>query len=485
MEKKFTETALFKALVCLGLGAIVYFVIPQPEYLQEHARAATNWRLLAIFVATLAALILAPLPMGSVAIIAIAAVAATRTTTIGVALGGFSNTVIWLIVSAFLLSRGFIKTGLGERVAYMFMAKLGKRTLGLAYSLIFADMVIAPATPSNTARAGGIIFPVVRSLNDAYKSKTEDGSQRKLASFLTYTIFQTDNVICSMFMTAMAASGAAVILANDFFAAGNFGMQITWTGWFMAAFVPGLICVLLIPLVLYKIYPPEIKETPQAVEMAKARLKELGPVTTAEIKMICVFVLVLVLWIFGDGLLGLAATTTAFIGLSVMLITNVITIDDIKSEKGAWDTLIWFSALVMLAGQLNAQGIIPWITDVVAGNLEGINWVTALIIVSLVYYYSHYLFASATAHVAAMYGAMLAVSVAVGVPPMLAALTLAFITNLHMGITHYGTGPAPVYFGPGYVTMGQWWGLAFVLSLVHLLVWFPIGMVWWRIIGLW
>ena len=208
MPKKFTESAMFKTLICLALGAIVLFLIPQPEFLQEHARSETNWRLLAIFVATLAALILAPLPMGAVAIIAIATVALTKTTTIGVALSGFSNTVIWLIVSAFLLSRGFIKTGLGERIAYLFMSKLGKKTLGLSYSLIFADMVVAPATPSNTARAGGIIFPIVRSLNEAYNSRTEDGTQRKIASFLTYTIFQVDSILSAMFMTAMAASGA-------------------------------------------------------------------------------------------------------------------------------------------------------------------------------------------------------------------------------------------------------------------------------------
>ena len=480
MEKKFTETALFKTLVCLGLGAIVYFLIPVPEFLQEHARAETNWRLLAIFVATLAALILAPLPMGAIAIIAIATVTITRTVLpIGVALSGFSDGIIWLIVSAFLISRGFIKTGLGERIAYLFMSKLGKKTLGLTYSLVLADLVIAPTTPSNTARAGGIIFPIVRSLNDAYNSKTEDGTQKRLASFLTYTIFQTDNVICSMFLTAMAASGAAVAIASS-----QFGIEITWAGWFLAALVPGIITVLLVPLFLYKIYPPEIKETPQAVEMAKQRLSELGKMKPDEWKMIGVFVMLLTMWIL-SAQLNINATVTAFCGLAVMLITKVLTIEDIKTEKEAWNTLIWFAVLVMMATQLNVQGIIPWITESVAGGIGDVNWVAAFIIICVVYYYSHYLFASATAHVAAMYAAMVGVAIAVGVPPMLAALVIAFITNLHMGITHYGTGPAPVYFGPGYVTLGRWWGNAFLLSLIHLLIWFPIGLLWWRILGHW
>ena len=475
-QKKFTDSALFKVIICLALGFIIY-LIPTPEALRDDPRA---WRLLSIFVATVAALILAPLPMGAVAIIAITTVAVTRTTTVGVALSGFSDATIWLIVSAFLISRGFIKTGLGERIAYMFMAKMGKKTLGLAYSLVFADLVIAPTMPSNTARAGGIFFPIIRSLNDAYGSKVEDGSQRKIASFLTYTIFQTDSVVCSMFMTAMGASVLAVSIA------GGLGVEITWMGWFIAALVPGIIGVLLIPLVLYKLYPPGIKETPEAVEIAKKRLQEIGPVKVEEIKMICVFFVLLLLWIFGPNLFAIGATLTALIGLSLMLISGVLTIEDIKSEKGAWDTLIWFSALVMMAGQLNALGIIGWFTNSVAGGVEGINWMLAFVIIAIAYYYSHYFFASATAHVAAMYGAFLALAIAVGTPPMLAALVLVFFTNLHMGITHYGTGPAPVYYGPGYVKLGEWWGLAFFpLSFIHLIIWFGVGGLWWRILGHW
>ena len=476
VKRKITDSKLFSAGISILVVFVVY-LIPTPEALQGDPRA---WNLLAIFAGTITAFILAPLPMGAVALIAVTLLALSRTLTLVVALSGFANTVIWLIVGAFLISRGFIKTGLGERIAYMFMAKLGKKTLGLAYSLICADLVMAPAMPSNTARSGGVLFPIVRSLNDAYNSRAEDGTQKKMASFLSYTMFQTDHILCAMFMTAMAANPLAVSIA------GGMGIEITWASWFIAALVPGVICLLLIPLLLYKIYPPEIKETPEAVEMAKKHLTELGPLKAVEKKMIGVFILLLFLWIFGPNLFRIDATLTALIGLSIMLITNVISFEDVKSEKGAWDTLIWFAVLVMMAGQLNTLGIIGWFSDSVASSVAGVNWVAAFVIVAIAYYYSHYFFASATAHVSAMYGAMLVVAVAVGTPPMLAALILAYFSNLHMGITHYGTGPAPVYFGPGYVKLGTWWGLAFFpLSFIHLIVWLGVGSLWWKMLGLW
>jgi DASS family divalent anion:Na+ symporter len=143
---------------------LVWFV-PAPEGVDPKAI-----HLMAIFIATIVGIILKPLPMGAVAAIGICATAATGTLTINQALTGFGNRVIWLIVLAFFISRGFIKTGLGARIAYLFMAALGKNSLGLSYGLIATDLVLAPAIPSNTARSGGVIFPILRSVAEAYSS---------------------------------------------------------------------------------------------------------------------------------------------------------------------------------------------------------------------------------------------------------------------------------------------------------------------------
>lgn len=472
ITQPFKFNDLLRWLIPIFVGLVIWF-IPPPEGVDINA-----WHLLAIFVATIVGIIAKPLPMGAIAMIGITLTAVTGILTISEALSGFGNTTIWLIVTAFFISRGFIKTGLGARIAYLFMSVLGKRSLGLGYGLVASDLVLAPAIPSNTARAGGVVFPILLSISKAYGSNPDDGTNRKIGAFLTTAAFQGTVITSAMFLTAMAANPLAASLAADQ------GIEITWGLWAIAALVPGLVSLVVIPLLIYRIFPPEIKETPAAAKMARTKLDEMGKMKRNEWIMLGAFFLLLVLWIFGETL-GLNATTAALIGLAVLLITTVLTWEDIKNEKGAWDTLVWFSALVMMASFLNSLGLIPWFSDWMGARVAGYNWVPAFLILSLVYFYSHYLFASNTAHVSAMYAAFLAVAVAVGTPPLLAALVLAFFSNLFSSMTHYGTGPAPVFYGSGYVEMGTWWRTGFLISLVNIVIWLGIGGVWWKVLGLW
>lgn len=466
------DVKLVPFLVTVAVGVALWFT-PAPEGVAPEA-----WNLFAIFVATIVGLIIKPLPMGAVALIGMMATALTGTLTINETLSGFSNRVIWLIVLAFFIARGFIKTGLGSRIAYLFVRLLGKRTLGLSYGLIATDLVLAPAVPSNTARAGGVVFPILRSLAKAYDSDPEDGTERKIGSFLTIAAFQGTIITSAMFLTAMAANPLAANLAADM------GVEITWGGWALAAMVPGLISLAVIPYLLYKIYPPEIKETPGAAEMAKEELARMGPMKRQEWIMLGAFFLLLVLWIFGKQL-GVHSTTAALVGLSLLLLTSVLTWKDVQNETGAWDTLVWFAALVMMATFLNSLGLIPWFSALMGGYVDGVAWLPAFLILSIVYFYSHYFFASNTAHVSAMYAAFLAVAIAVGSPPVLAALVLAFFSNLFSSMTHYGTGPAPVLFGAGYVDIGSWWRIGFLVSIVNIVIWLGIGGLWWKVLGLW
>jgi DASS family divalent anion:Na+ symporter len=434
--------------------------------------------LLAIFVATILGLILKPLPMGAVAFIGISATAATGTLSITESLSGFGNRVIWLIVLAFFISRGFIKTGLGARIAYMFMAQLGKKTLGLGYGLVAADLVLAPAIPSNTARAGGVVFPILRSVAKAYNSSPEDGTSRRVGAFLTTTAFQGTVITSAMFLTAMAANPLAAQLAGDL------GVEITWTRWAVAALVPGLISLIVVPYVLFLLYPPQIKETPEAADLAKAKIRSMGQVQRSEWIMFATFLLLLSLWIFGSQL-SIHSTTTATLGLAVLLLTRVLTWDDILAEKGAWNTLVWFSALVMMASYLTQLGLIDWFSETVGGVFGGVGWLPAFVGLSLIYFYSHYFYASCTAHVSSMYAAFLGVSLAVGTPPLLAALILGFFSNLFSGTTHYGTGPAPILFASGFVEVTEWWRLGAVVSVVNIAIWMIAGGVWWKVLGYW
>jgi DASS family divalent anion:Na+ symporter len=435
--------------------------------------------LFAIFVTTIVGIIVKALPMGAVAMIGIAVTALSGTLGIADSMSGFSDVVIWLIVLAFFISRGFIKTGLGARIAYTFMALLGKRTLGLSYGLAATDLVLAPAIPSNTARGGGIVMPIMASLARAYGSNPGDASARKMGSFLTLTAYQVNCITSAMFLTAMAANPLAQKLAGDL------KVNITWVGWAVAAAVPGLVALLVIPYLIYRLHRPEITETPEAVELAKGHLRDLGPIKRQEWAMLGVFVMLLVLWIFAKQLGNLNPTTSALAGLAVLLLTGVLNWDDIKAETGAWDTLVWFAALVMMATFLNKLGMVPWFSKSMGGMVAGKGWIAAFLVLALVYFYSHYFFASNTAHVASMYAAFLGVSIVAGAPPVLAALVLAFFSNLFAGMTHYGTGPAPVLFGTGYVELGTWWRTGLIVSVVNIVIWVGLGGLWWKVLGLW
>jgi DASS family divalent anion:Na+ symporter len=472
-KPKPSEVKIIPLLITLAIGVVIWLIKP-PAGLHPQA-----WHLFAIFVATIVGLVIKPLPMGSVAILSLTATVLTATLTIEQALSGFQNSTIWLIVIAFFISRGFIKTGLGARVAYIFVKKFGKKTLGLSYSLIASDLLLSPAMPSNTARAGGILLPIIRSLSESYGSRVGDGTERKVGAFLTKVAFQGDMITSAMFLTAMAANPLAVQITKDLT-----GKSISWMGWASAAIVPGLLSLIIIPYVIYKLYPPEIKETPGASEMASKKLKEMGPIKKEEWYMMGVFLLVLALWIFGTSL-NINATTTAFIGLGALLLTQVLSWSDIKNEQGAWDTLVWFSVLVMMATFLNTLGMIPWFSTTMKSAVSGMPWMWALVILSVVYFYSHYFFASNTAHVSAMFAAFLTVVVAAGAPPLVAALVLGFFSNLFGCMTHYGCGPAPVFFGTGYVSQNKWWSLGFLISIIHIILWLGIGGLWWKLLGLW
>lgn len=461
-----------RGILVVLVGLIIWY-LPVPTGVKKEA-----WHLLAIFVATIFGLILNPIPMGAVVIIGVVMTTMTGVLKIGPALSGFANNTVWLIVAAFLVARGFIITGLGSRIAYMFIRAFGRKTLGLAYAIAASDLVLSPATPSNTARAGGVIYPIVRALCSTFGSEPGE-TARKIGAYLMKVEFQTTVITSCLFMTAMAPNPLMVELSQK-----TANVTLSCGKWALVASVPGFLSLIIIPFLLYKIFPPEIKATPQAPEMAHRELEKMGPMKRTEKTMLFVFLLILVLWATSEWN-KIDATIVAFIGIGIMLITGVIRWDDVLAERGAWDALIWFGGLVTMAGQLNTLGFIKWFADSVGGGVAGWTWLSALIVLLLVYFYAHYGFASVTAHVTAMFPPFLAVAVGAGAPPYLAAMGLAFFSALMSGTTHYGTGPAPIYFNSGYLDQKTWWTLGLIISFVNIAIFLTVGFAWWKFLGLW
>jgi DASS family divalent anion:Na+ symporter len=439
---------------------------------------ARRWGLLCLFGATVSALITRPLPAGAVVVVALTAGVLLDLVTLPDALAGFSNTTVWLIVAAFLFARGFVQTRLGERIAYGIIARLGGRPLRLGYSIALADLVMAPVTPSNTARAGGILFPVTLNVARAFGSNPASPT-RRIGAFLLMTLYQSDLVVSAMFLTAVAPNPLVAELAR-----GASGVDVTWTLWALAAVVPGALSLLVVPAVIFRLCPPEVRETSAAQALAADHLASMGAMTRDQRVMVAVFALLLVLWLTGEWH-GVSATAVAYLGLSLLLVTRVLAWRDVLGETGAWDALIWFGGLVALAAQLQEAGFPDALAHGVAGTVGGWSWPWALTWLLVVYFYAHYAFASLAAHVTAMFPAFFAAAIGLGAPPLVAALSFGVFSSLNAATTHYGTGPAPIIFGAGYLTQAEWWRIGFLISLVHMAIWLPVGFLWWKVIGLW
>ena len=446
-------------------------MLPPPAGLRPQ-----GWHLLAIFSGTILAMILQVMDSGAVVVLGLTAALLTGAMNLGAVLSGFSNSIVWLIVSAFLFSQAVTATGLGKRMAYLFIRAFGHRTLGLGYALVASEAVIAPAVPANTARAGGIIFPIVSSI--ARVCGSHPAESPRLGAFLMLNQFQATIVLSAMFLTATTTNPLVLGLAEK-----TAHLTVGWGLWAAAGIVPGLISLVLAPLILYRLHPPEVQDSPEAPAEARRQLAALGPMKRAEIALAVVVGSCLVLWAT-TPLHHLDPTAVAFLGLTAMLLGGVLTWPEVIRTSGAWDAMLWFGGLIGMADWLGRLGVTEWFAQSVAGHVHG-QWLWILLILSLVYFYSHYAFASMTAHVMAMYPPFLGVAVAAGAPPLLATLLLGFLSSLNAAMTHYSTGPAPIYFGAGYVSQAAWWKLGFVMSVFYLVVWLGIGLPYWKLIGIW
>ena len=459
-------------LLTIAIGLVLWF-LPIPQGVTPEA-----WHVLAVMVATIAGFIFIPLPIGYVAIFGITAAILFKVLPLKVALAGFSNSLLWLIVMAFMFSRAFLKTGLGERLSLKILSLIGDSTLKVAYGLTISGSILAAGIPSGTARAGGVIYPIVRSMCKALDSEPDKNPDRA-GRFLIQSYFQSEAYISYLFMTAMAGNVLVMQYAKDLA-----NLEMTWGGWALAALLPGLASIALVPLATYYLVPPTLKKTPEAKREAQRMLDALGPISAKEIILCAIFILSIALWMLGDYT-GIGSTLVAFIAVCAMLYFQILTWDDVLGEKGAWDTLIWMGVLVCMAGALTEKGFMVWLGNGLGSIFVGAEWWIVALAIAVFFNYTQYAFASSTAHMVALYGACLTVMLGAGCPPLLSILMLAFIANTPACLTQYTCGFAPIYFNAGYFTNSEWWKIGFVMSWLHLSIVLVFGTIWWKVIGLW
>ncbi len=446
--------------------------IPTPEGLSAQA-----WHIFAIFVATIVGILSSPISSGALMWIALAVATLTQTLTVKDALSGFASGTVWMIFSAYVLSLGFVQSGLGRRIAFKMLSLFGGSSLGIAHALSLADLVMAPAMPSVTARSGGIVLPVAKSINAVMGSQPGE-TGKKIGDYLIMTCFQITPITGALFLTGMAANPLAAKLAHD-----ALGVELTWGGWFWAALVPAGLCFVLLPLVTQFLLRPTFRKTPEAKTMGREELAKMGPMSRTEKLVGTGFLLALIGW--GTSLLtGIDATTVGLGLIAFLFATGAVQWKDVLADKAAWDTVIWFGAIISLAGGLTKFGFVKWLSALFAGALAHYDAMTAFVVLGLGYIYLHYLFATASGHVAALYVPFAAVAIGAGAPPMMVAACFAIFSNLMWGITEYAGGPGPIYFGQGYFDRVRFYKINAVIVTINVIVVMVSGMAWWKLIGL-
>lgn len=452
-----------KMLIPVLVLLVVWF-IPVPQGLSVGA-----WHFMAIFLAVIVGLILEPVPAALVGLVGVSLAALlglvgkTSGANIKWALSGFSNGTIWLIFAAFMFAMGYQKTGLGKRISLVMIKYMGKSSLGLGYAVAFADLVLAPFMPSNTARSGGTIYPIAINIPIIFNS-TPENEPRKMGAYITWVAMAATCVTSSMFLTALAPN----LLALDLIAKGA-NISIEWGAW-ARIMVPLLLPLFLVtPLMVYLIYPPTQKKSPEAPAWAAQELIKMGPITVKEILMGTFAFLALIMWIFGKEL-NINGTTAAIVVVVLMVLANIVSWDDVISNKAAWNILVWFSTLVALASGLKDVGILTWIGKGTEVYLSGLTPTMLMISMIVFFFLLHYFFASLTAHTTALLPIFIVIAVKLIAPEQLPTfmILLASAIGLMGIITPYGTGPSPLWYGAGYISQGRWWALGAIFGAVYI-----------------
>ncbi|MCL5743996.1 MAG: anion permease [Acidobacteria bacterium] len=464
----------------LASGAALIFIYLAVEYLlpKPASIAPEGWRLLGLFAATIGGLILQPVPGGAVVLTAVVLSALIGGLDTAQALGGYSDPIVWLVIAAFLISDALLKTGLARRIALFFVRTAGRSSLGVCYALSLTDMVLAGIIPSNAARSGGVVLPVARSIVELYDSRPGP-TAGLLGAFLIAAVYQNVCVTAAMFMTGQASNPLAARIATD-----AFHYPLTPAAWFAAGIVPGLCSLAVLPLLVFRLNPPKIRRTPEARAFAAGELKRMGPVSRPEAIVLLVFAAVCLLWVTSP-FHRIDITATALLGAVALILTGILSWEDVVRNKSAWSLFIWYGGLVQLGKALGETGVTRVFAHAVAARFTGESWPVLLAGALVVYFYSHYGFASITAHLLAMFTPFCAVLIAKGAPAGLVLFAFACFSNFAAGLTHYGTTPAPMYFAQNYLSLREWWKVGFAVSIVNLTIWSTVGFWWWKLIGLW
>lgn len=445
--------------------AIGIWFLPIPAGLTPQA-----WHLFAIFVATIACVLINAFPLLTASLIAVAAVVLTQTITPAQAFSGFANASVLLVVAAFIAAQGVVKSGLGRRISLVIVSRFGGSPIGLAYSLVFTDAMIAPAFPSNTAR-GGVLFPIVLSIAKGAGSEPDSPEGRRLGGYLMFCTMAGLAVSSALWLTATSSNPIGVQIAE------KSGFDINFASWFVHSSVPTISAILVLPWLVSKLFSPGVKETPEAPIAARKDLSEMGGMSRNEWITAATFMGMVIGWVFGSSL-NINSTAVAFLGLGVMLASGVLTLADISKQGDTLVTFLWLAILFGLSAQLNELGFMSYVGERLSSRLSGMSWPLLYVTLIALYVGLHYFFVSQTSQVLALLAVFLDVGTRGGVPAALMAPGLLFASSYFSIITPQGGSQNIIFVASGYLKQNELYKLGLITTLTFMSIYLLIGTPW-------
>jgi DASS family divalent anion:Na+ symporter len=442
--------------------AIGIWFTPVPAGLTAQA-----WHLFAVFVAAIACVLIGSFPLLTASVIAAGTVVLTGTITPAQAFSGFANNSVLLVVIAFIVAQAVVKSGLGRRISLLMVSRFGGSPLGLAYSIVLTDAAIAPAFPSNTAR-GGVLFPIVLSVAKGAGSEPDDPEKRRLGGYLMYCGMAVSS---ALWLTATSCNPIGVQIAQ------KVGVEITFGSWLLASSVPTLICIVMLPLLIARIFPPGVGATPEAPAAARKDLAGMGPLSRDEWITAVTFLAMVGGWVFGSAL-NLNGTAVAFMGFGALLVAGVLTLDDISKQGDTLVTFLWLAVLFALSAQLNELGFMGYVGERLASRLGGLSWPVLYVTLIALYVGLHYFFVSQTSQMLALLAVFLDVGIRGGVPAALMAPGLLFASSYFSVITPQGGSQNIIFVASGYLKQGELYKLGLLTTLAFMTVYLLIGTPW-------
>ncbi|NDV18373.1 DASS family sodium-coupled anion symporter [Pseudodesulfovibrio sp. JC047] len=395
------------------------------------------------------------------------------------AISGFGSPALWLLVTGFIISTAMTETGIAQRLALVMMKRFGKTPLGAILTPMFANLLISPLTPSNTARTAAML-PIVEGVAQAYQVEKGKSNFGK-ALFLSNTF--ASNITAGGFQTATIPNPISIALIAA--ALGTTAIGTTWGYWTLAALPTTILVLIGTPLLLRVLFKPEMTTIPGGIEYVDRELKKMGPLSREEIKALLYFILALVLW-STDAWHKMSSAMLAFLVSGLILAPSIGVLSWKQAEKKIpWELFVYFGGVITLSNTLIKTEAFAWVitTGMQSLGLDGVGMLPLMIGLMGFTIFSHMIWSTTTAMAGVMIPIYIGMATAFNFPVVAFVLPQAILMGYALFFP-FNTMGNIIMFGAGYYTVTEQLKSSVLVGLMAWALWAATALIWFPMIGL-